>query len=1628
MSQIARFRELQLWEKVQEYSRLAISGVAENVCQEFIQANPEVVSNLQNPDWLRSMMAKYGPSRSSSQRNHSQAVPSAALPTQIVAGDRSDQERRSKDDEVGGEDGAEEHPEDTYAAYKALAIQERFPGVKEHPDPLLESAALASIKLPQLPDNLDLRCTDWGDILSDAQLETVCYATSRYDGARLQTGERAGFFLGDGAGVGKGRQIAALVKEHWLRQGRHILWVSVSSDLRLDAARDLKDVNAEYIKVYPERVGQILPYGTLQYKGVLFVTYSLLVSGLNKRETEVKLDAKGFDDNDPDGEQLPDGDTNRGALKRKKSDELDVPEGARLQQIINWLKRCQFGGLIIFDECHKAKNLFPRTGGQPSQTAKAVVHLQQALPDAKVLYSSATGASEAHNLAYMTRLGLGFADMQQLVQLLRQNRLEALELAAMSLKNTGTYLARSLSYQDAEFGLVKVEVDPIFELQYDRACNFWSLLWDIVKRHPALKTLQALFWGSHQRFFKQMLMAAKVPACVAIAKAELEKGNCIVIGLQSTGEANTELARANGELNDLISAPRMILEQYIKGHFPVTRGKLQAAQLAELQYRVHRAVSEWKSLESAKDIIARDSNFANITRNDAVQGRAQLADGTIGQEEMHQVQREIELEECRAEEARSAAERVGWLRARSEARRKLLASRVKAANEVLSSKNRLAQLEDRLQQLEQSVSVVVVADDTIDASVVQDENTADKTILIDSEEEVGNGTLTNHVLSPVCGLGKNGPVRCTHGKKKPGGSNDSTSQPEGSNQTFVDLSDMACLVCGRKDKEDRMMLCEKCDGHYHCDCVTLRRVRLHWTCERCCDNEDGSQDKEEPEIIEELEGSSDDEEGLLAMDWSSKLSITDANRMRRFISAASKDHAQLKSKLNAAEAVLMQHDAETEIGPPQRAGSDPIQGGTGLFKRIREVNPRIRNVAVKAADFREQGYRYTVLTKGLDDIPNLPEHHISSNSDSDSEDFFDINEEVVIPDGDGANSDLAPEMLRIRCWLLRLVNALELPANPLDQLVESLGGPAKVAEMTGRKGYVAMEVVGKATYKRRNPDGPAKELNLTEKRKFQDGVKLVAIISDAASTGISLQADRRSLNQRRRVHITLELPWAADKAVQQFGRSHRANQASAPIYRLLVTPVGGEVRFASAAAKRLATLGALLRGDRNAVGAGTELRQFDVDSEEGRVALDKAFDNIIGQEHVSLPPGVTAPELPDFLSNQELLDAGTTTRDRRQPGGENATPPFFKYMRTKLTEVGLLTRIEEAEELDGEPFVEYKSERISVKKFLNRMLGMCLIDQQILFKFFTDCLDAHISYLKSVGRYDGGIVSIKGPVTVLGSWKVLSLPGGGDVLHTALNVDRGISWDSAKEFLNDVTAEIDKVHPGHKHLSGFYMLRGHPRVMNGRLRKYVILATEVIATIQGVRNVTFHIQRPHLGSNGEMTSATLQQKGYVRINDEHAARELWEVWYSYCLTHCAHGDSCRIHGCLYGMRQSNMHLLSGAVLPIWNRLNSSHWDYERNFTTKDKDKIRDLRISKVTTADDEPIVGLKVDSGEEMAYLLKNLDLSVLADGQAPIPGPDRGEERFYGRASLGPNHAPNPSHIFQRHPQHHAKKHKHFR
>lgn len=199
--------------------------------------------------------------------------------------------------------------------------------------------------------------------------------------------------------------------------------------------------------------------------------------------------------------------------------------------------------------------------------------------------------------------------------------------------------------------------------------------------------------------------------------------------------------------------------------------------------------------------------------------------------------------------------------------------------------------------------------------------------------------------------------------------------------------------------------------------------------------------------------------------------------------------------------------------------------------------------------------------------------------------------------------------------LLERIEALgdKLPPNTLDQLIDELGGSENVAEMTGRKGRVVQTEDGIQYESRSEIDVPLETLNLTEKQRFMDGKKDVAIISEAASSGISLQSDRRARNQRRRVHITLELPWSADRAIQQFGRTHRSNQVNAPEYIFLISDLAGERRFASIVAKRLESLGALTHGDRRATET-RDLSQFNIDNKYGRAALEATMKTIMGYE------------------------------------------------------------------------------------------------------------------------------------------------------------------------------------------------------------------------------------------------------------------------------------------------------------------------------------------------------------------------------------------------------------------------------
>ena len=102
--------------------------------------------------------------------------------------------------------------------------------------------------------------------------EPAADATSDGEALSAPVRFRRGWMLGDGTGCGKGRQVAAIILDHWLRGRRRALWLSASDKLLEDARRDWAAIGGSEADIIPLgkfRQGAEIPQET----GILFATY-----------------------------------------------------------------------------------------------------------------------------------------------------------------------------------------------------------------------------------------------------------------------------------------------------------------------------------------------------------------------------------------------------------------------------------------------------------------------------------------------------------------------------------------------------------------------------------------------------------------------------------------------------------------------------------------------------------------------------------------------------------------------------------------------------------------------------------------------------------------------------------------------------------------------------------------------------------------------------------------------------------------------------------------------------------------------------------------------------------------------------------------------------------------------------------------------------------------------------------------------------------------------------------------------------------------------------------------------------------------------------------------------------------
>ena len=420
-----------------------------------------------------------------------------------------------------------------YLPYRPSRIV--FDAAGEHPTALVESVAMGSIPAPvpsHIPHLPERAVTE--RLLSSSQLETVVYAGHAWSqlipGSFVPAKEgvgltidaagrryRKGFFLGDGTGAGKGRQVGACILDNWLAGRRRHIWVSKNEPLLEDARRDWTALGGLSADVQPAPNWKIDQPITLD-EGVLFVTYPTLRS------------ARG--------------------------------DASRLQQIIDWAGP-DFDGVIAFDEAHEMGGV---AGGEGALGAKVGsqqgicgVLLQNHLPDARVLYASATGASDVNNLAYAVRLGLwgpetAFADREAFIAEIRKGGIAAMELVARDLKALGLYTSRALSFAGVEYEVLRHGLTPIQIEIYNSYAEAWSVIHqnmeaaleqtgvvDRLKNETlnsgAKAAARSRLESTKQRFFGQVLLAMKLPTVIPAVEAHIQAGQSVVLQLVTTAEA-----------------------------------------------------------------------------------------------------------------------------------------------------------------------------------------------------------------------------------------------------------------------------------------------------------------------------------------------------------------------------------------------------------------------------------------------------------------------------------------------------------------------------------------------------------------------------------------------------------------------------------------------------------------------------------------------------------------------------------------------------------------------------------------------------------------------------------------------------------------------------------------------------------------------------------------------------------------------------------------------------------------------------------------------------------------------------------------------------------------------------------
>src|SRR3546814_584751 len=230
-----------------------------------------------------------------------------------------------------------------------------------------------------------------------------------------------------------------------------------------------------------------------------------------------------------------------------------------------------------------------------SQQGRAGRRLQHALPDARIVYVSATGATTVQNLAYAQCLGLWggedfpFSTRSEFIAAIEDGGVAAMEVLARDLKALGLYAARSLSFDGVEYEMLEHRLTPGQIGIYDAYAGAFQVIHNNLDaamqaanitgatgtlNAQAKSAARSAFESAKQRFFNHLITAMQTQSLVASIALALKAGHTAVAQISSPGPARMARPAADiptEEWDDVRVdvTPREYVLSYLEHSFPV---------------------------------------------------------------------------------------------------------------------------------------------------------------------------------------------------------------------------------------------------------------------------------------------------------------------------------------------------------------------------------------------------------------------------------------------------------------------------------------------------------------------------------------------------------------------------------------------------------------------------------------------------------------------------------------------------------------------------------------------------------------------------------------------------------------------------------------------------------------------------------------------------------------------------------------------------------------------------------------------------------------------------------------------------------------------------------------------------